>query len=245
MLEIGPGGSPRGERPGNDQSRPSGTTETTRLRHGEPCQAWGKPHTHLDLTHTRHATGLVMRLSPGGWLSWDIDEATDGGENGKNGRDKQWHTTTLVVGRKTHGNRTWSAYATPSQGDTSLVMYFASGPKPMAVLYGQFITLSGTHTLYVNAARAHSRSNTPWSEIGTQTNKHHPAAIFPSSLASPFTSSKTSGQSIRFCMVWLVMMATSSSNHDRKYCVCECECISIQPSVHPCLTPNSPPAVFT
>lgn len=82
-------------------------------------------------------------------------------------------------------DRTWSAYATPSQRDTSLVVDNESGRpiggglagwlaalSPWLVLSGHFITWSGTHTLYVNAARAHSRSRTPWSEIGTPPCRH-------------------------------------------------------------------------
>lgn len=83
-----------------------------------------------------------MHLSPGGWLSWDIGEVTDGGENGKNGRDKQWHTTTRVIRRKTYiPTETWSAYATPSRGDTSLVVDNESG-HPIAGWAGWLAALS-------------------------------------------------------------------------------------------------------
>lgn len=107
-----------------------------------------------------------------------------GWENGKNGRDKQWHTTTRVVGRKTHGRQnvvcicyTIATRHKPSrrQRERASNRWWAgwlAALSPWLVLSGHFITWSGTHTLYVNAARAHSRSRTPWSEIGTPPCRH-------------------------------------------------------------------------
>lgn len=123
--------------------------ETTRRRRGEPCQAWGKTHA---TQHTRHAAGLVMQLSPGGWLSWGHRQGPPmGWENGKNGRDKQWHTTTRVVGRKTHGRQnvvcicyTIATRHKPSRRQRERASnrwwagWLASGPKPMAGLVWSF-----------------------------------------------------------------------------------------------------------